>query len=128
MKMNLWVFKMKMGIYESANSENSIMMVAEASIAGANPDEMEHNIRQSMQDQGKGNEIRIEKAEQRELVVQGENKSFLFAEGTDLNTDKKFYQVSGDFRGKKGTGFLIFQMEEDDYDEEQIIKIIESVK
>ena len=92
---------------------------------GQNP---EVEMREAMAKQGQQEiEVDEDKTETREFTIRGEKSKFVFGVGKKPNMDEEFHQVFGTFPANGGTGMLILQLPADDYDEAEIVKMIESI-
>ena len=72
--------------------------------------------------------VNQDEIETRTFTIRGKEIEFQFAKAEDPETGTAYRQVSGVFPGKGGTAFLMLQIEEEGYDEDVIVKIIESIK
>jgi len=128
MDFDMFFFQMKMSVYSSATAEGMLMLM-EMNVSGSTPEEQEPEMRKAMRRQNFGEmELDVKKSESRTFTIRGREVGFQFIEGENPDTGVGFRQVSGVFPGKGGTAFLLIQVEEDGYDEEAIVKIIESIK
>jgi hypothetical protein len=67
-------------------------------------------------------------SETRELTVQGEPVEFQFTKGHGSMSDQEMRQVEGTYSANGGRVRIIVQMPEEDYNEEEIVKMIESIQ
>ena len=70
----------------------------------------------------------IEKTETRDLEINGHSAQFRIASGQAHKSDRKVWQVMGTFNGKGGSGMLFLQMNQDDLDKEELLKMLDSMK
>ncbi|QDV51446.1 hypothetical protein [Gimesia fumaroli] len=127
MSMKIVGMEMRMAIYEEAAKQGALILMSIGTPDDGMVDlekEFQKNMRQNNQNQ---RELKINKEEEREFMIKGKKVTFNFAEGTDKN-GKEFHQISGVFAGKKGPAFLFVQIASDTYNEEEIVKMIESIK
>ena len=99
-------------------------------IVGMTPDNLEQGQNQQLDDhmQRAGREnLRVTKTETREMTIRGKKVDVEFAEATDRQ-DVEMRQVSVTFPSADGTAILILQVPLDRYNEEQIVKMLESIK
>ena len=81
------------------------------------------------QQQQQGNrKLNIQSTGTREITIRGEKVEFVFAEGTDKNTDTVVQQVTGVFPGREGMGYLMLRIDDESYDEQAVVRMIESIK
>ncbi|MCA9005461.1 MAG: hypothetical protein KDA70_09340 [Planctomycetaceae bacterium] len=118
---------MRMAIYEYDPRPGEMVLLS-MGIADDGMLDMDKEFRKNMKNQNQNHrDLTITKEEQREFDIDGETIKFNFAEGTD-NNGKEFHQVSGVFPGKSGAAFLFMQIASDNYDEDEIVGMIESIK
>ncbi|MCA9041503.1 MAG: hypothetical protein KDA65_14215 [Planctomycetaceae bacterium] len=130
MKMNMFGFyKMTMVVYSNNNGQNSnYLFLASMELAEASAEELEQALNQASKDQGKGNDLRIDSNETREIEIQGAPREFTFSEATNNKTGDKFRQIKGAFPAKKGSAFIIIQVPEEEYDDEAMMQMLESIE
>jgi len=128
MSMNWIFFEMKLAAYE-AKDNKGMLMITEIDMPMAEGDEQQQaEMRKSMQQQNFGERsLTIIRSESREFEIRGETVKFQFAEAEDAS-DTPFRQVTGAFSGKGGAASLMLQIEEEQYDEEAVVKMLESIK
>ncbi|MCA9016088.1 MAG: hypothetical protein KDA77_12215 [Planctomycetaceae bacterium] len=127
MSMKIVGMEMRMAIYEETAKQGALILMSIGTPDDGMVDlekEFQKNMRQNNQNQ---RELKITKEEKREFTIKGKKVNFNFAEGTDQN-GKEFHQISGVFSGKKGPAFLFVQVSAETYNEEEIVKMIESIK
>lgn len=130
MKMELpfGLMRMKLVAYKSTAGRGELGLI-EMQIANVPMQQQEGQFRQQLQQQGiNSRQLIIKEQEPREFKIRGRAVTFLFAEAKDAQSGTAFRQVSGTFPGKGGTAFLLLQVEEDSYDEDAVVKMIESIK
>jgi hypothetical protein len=127
--MNVFVVEMKMVVY-GAKDEKGILMITEMDTPTAEGNEQQQaQMRKSMQQQNFGEKnLTTKRSESREFEVRGETVKFQFAEAEDEASGTAYRQVTGAFPGKEGNTFLMLQIEEEQYDEEAVVKMLESIK
>ena len=125
-------FKEKIAWYESKSGEGLlILMSLEIAAAGDQAVEeaqMQQQLQQLQQQRQGDPNLRIKKSESREFEVRGEKVDFNFAETENMDNGDPWRQVTGTFAGKAGTVMLMLKIEEEAYDEDVVIKMIESIK
>lgn len=127
MSMNIMGTSVRMAMYEEESKQGALVLMS-LGIPDDGMVDMEQEFRKSMRQNNQNQrELNITKTEQREFTIKGQKVNFDFAEGTDQN-DKKFHQVQGVFAGKNGPAFLFIQIAAKNYNEEQIVKMIESIE
>src|SRR5438445_1711693 len=64
----------------------------------------------------------------KELTVLGESAEFQFLRGELLDNGKIVWKVLGTFNTSRGPVALIYTIPEDEYDEESVVRMIESIR
>ena len=133
--MSMDLIIMKMFVYETKKQDgqtkkhDGMLMIAELHQNFAKDQNAEAQMKDAMNKQGKGQpDLDIIKSETREFEIKGKPASFKFSEAQDPKTKKEFRQVTGSFPGKAGTAMLVLQVPANEYDEEEIVEMIESIK
>jgi hypothetical protein len=94
-------------------------------------EEIRKSISQSMREQGlqSADEENIQVAEthQREFTIRGKPATFTFKTGHNTETDEDVIEVTGSFEGKLGPAVFMMIADPEEYPEEEIVKIIESL-
>ena len=128
MEMDLLIMSMKLAIY-TAGTDDSVLILAETDFPTADQKltqaEMKIVLRQ--QDRG-GRYVDIINSETREFEIRGQTVKFVFAECEDIDTGEAVCQITGTFSGRQGMGFLMLQVEDESYDEDAVVRMIESIK
>jgi hypothetical protein len=124
--MNLpFVPGMKAAIYELENGEG-VLIIAELATSDAGGD-AQREMHRVLQEQNRApRRLQTIRSESRVFEIGGREVRFLFSEAQDEN-GREYRVVSGSFPGKGGTAQLILNVEADRYEEEAVIKMIESL-
>tara|TARA_R110002111_G_scaffold262875_1_gene342481 strand:- start:22996 stop:23661 length:666 start_codon:yes stop_codon:yes gene_type:complete len=120
---------MQMALFEP-ESKQGILILMSLTVPDDGMLDMEKEFRSSLNNQNQNQNQRkldITKEEQREFTIKGKKLNFTFAEGTD-EEKTEFHQITGVFPGKNGPAFLMLQIQSEEYNEEEIVKMIESIK
>ena len=126
--INMLVMTITMVGYEREIGEG-FLLIGEVDVAmsAMDDDEMEREVRGSMA--GEESSLRIEEMEFREFEIRGETAEFQFGRGEDRETGKPGREVSGVFPGRgKKRAIMMLQIDEEQYDEEAVIAMIESIR
>lgn len=123
-------------MYETdANKDGSTGMLMLMEMAtqqfGVNPQQQEQELRKSMQQQQAGQGFTSSKSERREIEIRRQTVPFDFVEGTTTlapGQEKKTHMISGVFKGKRGPVMLQLMLPDEDYDEEAVMKMLQSIK
>lgn len=127
MSVNVVGTRIRMAIYEEENKQGALILMSLGMLDDGMVD-MEQEFRKSLKQQNQNQrELNITKEEQREFTIKEQKVKFNFAEGTDKN-GKEFHQITGVFSGNNGAAFLFLQVASENYNEEEIVKMIESIK
>jgi len=62
------------------------------------------------------------------IIIRGEEQTFQFTRGKDIKNDQEYIQVLGDFPGEKGPAVVWGILPLEDYSEQDIVDIIQSIK
>ena len=116
----------------AAKTARGTLMLAEItlSIPGLPEREFQQQFREGFRQQGKdqpGKELEIIRSETREFSIRGENVPFVFAEAKDAQ-GILYREVRGDYPGRKGRGFLLLQVPEQEWHAEEIENMLRSIK
>ncbi len=135
------VMSMKWAIYKKGASDQSILMLMEMNQAGMaakggadakqQRDQMLQAMRQQQGQQGGGTiktPIHEESRESRVFTINGEKVEFDFIKGTRPVGGGAVRQVVGVFPGKEGVVMLMLLVDESEYDEAAIVKMIKSIR
>jgi hypothetical protein len=106
--------------------EARVLMLMQVTASGANQQQMQQQLRMQSSQQGMSQDITITSSETRTFTIDGQERDFLFAVGTNRNGDA-VHQVTGVFPGKNGTVMLMMVEKDDDWDEAAVVEMIESI-
>lgn len=123
MNANVFGFKMKLAVYKLKSADGMLMLMS-MSAAEANQDAQMRNVLQGEV----AKNLTINNLKTRKFEVRGEIVDFKFAQSENMDNGDPWRQVTGTFAGKEGTVMLMLQIEEEAYDEDVVIKMIESIK
>jgi len=127
MNMNMFVVTMQITMWQGPG--NGMLMVAQAQgPQGADQAQMEQQIGQSMRQQNMGQQLNVKESETRTISVEGKDVDFSFAKATNANDNSEWRQVTGAFPGKNGTAFINLQQPAESFDEDAVVKMLESIK
>lgn len=130
---------MKQMIYGN-QAKGSMVMIIEinqpmehASDAAAAKQQRQEILRQMRQQQAQqsgqmNTELAEVSSETREFEINGEKIPFEFIKGTAPNGGTPTRQVVGMFAGRQGMVMLMLMVPESDYDDETVLKMIESIR
>ena len=126
MRMKVAGIGMEMAEFELQGGAGSLVL---GEMQGFPPGNVQPEVemRQTLNRQGEQKELTVNRSESREFEVRGEKTRFTFAEAVD-EAGKEFRRVSGSFRTEDGVGVLILEVPVENYDEESIVQMIESIE
>ena len=138
MNMDFWFMpvKMRFVVYHTRGNTGSLTLME---FVDPNAKEGEFGprdrdqVRQQMRQQNQGQNVRdldIEKSHTRRFQIRGKEVAFRFAKAVDPQTKTAFRQVRGAFPGriKNSRVVLVLQLPEDEYNEDRVVRMIESIK
>ena len=128
LSFDIFFMSMKMVVFNPTEGEGALGISQVNLEIEAGP-EAEEDMRRSIRQQGHQRDLRVnqETIEMREFEIRGETVEFEFAQAEN-DQGEAFRQVTGSFPAKEGTAILILQIDEEHYDEEAIVQMLESIK
>ena len=84
--------------------------------------------KRSQQQSNDQQKLTIKKTEEREFTIRGKSVTFKFSEAEEDGTDKKFRLVTGELEAPGSITILQLTLEEEAYDEDAVVKMIESIR
>lgn len=118
--------QMKMCFYMQPDESRGIVLMQMLMPGQINQEQMKQQFRQSLKQQGRDQQIDVTSSETRKFTIGGEECEFEFLQGKDQSgTDVR--HVSGVFTGRGGPAFLMVFEREETWDEEAIVRMIESM-
>lgn len=117
--------------YGDKESDSALALAAFAeAMAGQDRQQFELQLRQMLDQEGldKQKAVVPQEVEEKEISVRGQPQKFTFIRGKDAETGKPRLEVKGTFEGKEGASFFQFSGDAETYDEQQIVKVIESIR
>ncbi|GAB4158789.1 MAG: hypothetical protein Tsb009_36030 [Planctomycetaceae bacterium] len=121
--------KVKMVVYQGKTAETSLMLME----VDVPPDQLQQNqsqdIQQKFEKQGNQTErLKEKKVTFKDIEIRGQKVRFQFTTGTAEKTGAKTHQISGTFPGNKSTVILFMQYPDKAYTDEDIMKMLKSIK
>lgn len=119
---------MKMVMYNPGNTTS--MMLMEMQIAGQTEEQMKQAFSQQASQQQNQAQFRVESSETKTIKIDGVDREFLFAKGTLTPQGGKptpARMITGLFPSKTAMGFIVYSIDETNYDEAAVIKTLESI-
>ena len=128
MSMDNWMLTMKFATFQHKEQKGTLMIGSMQVKVGDPKDHQAAFKNQKAQQSGAQEGLKITTTADREFTIRGKPVQFKFSEAEQPGTDKKFRLVSSEF--ESGGVMMMFQLtlEEDAYDEEAVVKMIESIQ
>ncbi len=124
---NWFGVQMKMCFYMSDDQGRGVILMQMAGPGQANPDQMKQAFQQQMQQQGVSQDLDIASTETRKFTINGEECEFEFVTGKERATGKEVHHVSGVFTGRGGAAYIVILEKAETWDEDAVVKMIESM-
>ena len=126
-KMKMYSFILMEGLFIE-NSESGVIILMEFSGSLAENKELQDSFREGLGESSSSGELNIEEQKTEEVTLDGEVIKFKFIKGTDKESKQEVRQVHGILPGKKGPILFIMSLSEEAWDEEQVLKMLESIE
>ncbi len=110
-----------------AENDSVIMLIQVKGPEGTTDEQMLEQFQQQLGQQGQNGNIKIESTEERLVTIAGEETTIEIVKGTDQN-GKEIRQVKGAFRGRGGAAIVLYFSPEEDWDEDRVVQMLESIK
>lgn len=127
--MDNMFFTMRIAQYKQKEGKGEMMM-GMMKIKFGDPKQAMDQSRQfrvKFEDEVRGS-LEVKKTESREITVNGQKVSVSIGEGVDQNSGKAGHVLSGDFELPSGRTFVLIRTDDDVWDEEAILKMLEDAK
>ncbi len=128
MSMDNFAMTMKMATFQHKQQKGTLTIGA-MQVKIGNPKDHQAVFNQQKAQQAGGQEgLTIRTTVDREITVRGKPTTFKFSEADQAGTGKKFRVVSSEFEAVGGMLMFQLTLEEDSYDEDAVVKMIESIQ
>jgi hypothetical protein len=120
-----------LAIYAENPAGNTIMLAAirGKDIEKMSQQQLEMQLKQTTASQpGGAKQMTIDETHQHPVTVRGKPVSFTFSKGKETQSGKPWLQASGMFQSESGMTMFIFNGDASKYSEEQVVKIIETIR
>lgn len=119
----------KFVVYGDTTKEASLTIAQIAGTNQAQPGATGIEEFRKEQNKGAGNaELTEVTRETKSLTVRGAKRDFIFVELKAPMGEQKYRRISGAFPGKQGQAEIQLQLREEDYDEDKVTELLESIK
>jgi hypothetical protein len=118
-------------VYVDKETESTLVLFAfGGTSAPQDQEEMRRQMDQSLQQQGMGEQegITIEKSYTKVVEIRGQTATFTINKGVGKKSGAPRIQVIGAFQGEIGPVILMFNADAEEYTEEEVIAMIESIE
>lgn len=106
---------------------SGVMIMQMPGSAAANKAQMKQQFQQQARQQQQNPDVAIESTETHTFTIDGEEYQFEFIKGKNAETGQAMRQVMGVIPSKKGVAFLMVFETEENWDEEAVVRMIESI-
>lgn len=127
MDFGMMGMQMKMCAYSRDGDAGGVFIMEMTAPPNANKAQMKQQFQQSLRQQGQNQDVTIDSSETRTFSINGEECQFEFIKGKNTQTNQDMRQVMGVIPGKSGTAFLMLFESEENWDEDAVIRMIESM-
>ncbi len=120
-----------LAVYAENPAGNTIMLAAikGKDIEHVSQQQLEMQLKQSAASQpGGAKQVAIEETHQRKINVHGKPVSFTISTGKEVQSGKPWLQATGMFQSDSGMTMFIFSGDASKYSEDQVARIIESIR
>jgi hypothetical protein len=124
-RMMLWTVYL-----DEATDSTLVLFAFGEGTAPPNADQMQRQMDQSLRQQGMGQQekITIKETDKKQVEIRGQPVTFTISKGVGEKSGSPRIQVTGVFQGKTGPAMLMFNADAEKYSEEEIGKMLESIK
>jgi hypothetical protein len=124
MDLGLGPMKVKAAIYVR-NGREMLMLMQMPGVAS--DEEMRKQMEETFEKQGQRQDVKVRSREVRKIQINGQEYPFEFTQGVQGEDQHPVRQVIGVFPGKQGTAMLMYMCPEEDWDEEEVIEMLNSI-
>ena len=126
-RMNLFSLISMEGVYIE-NPDSGLILLMEFSGSLAENKELQDSFKKELDGSSSSDELNIEEKKTREITIDGKAIPFVFIKGTEKETNRAVRQVQAILPGEKGPILFVMNVGEDAWDEEQVLKMLESIR
>ena len=129
-RMNIMVMQMRIAMYKSTEGDGMLMFMGMES-GMVSREDMEKELQKQMSVQKFGNEndkVTIRNSETRDFEIGGKTVPFQFSEGTRDRDGIPVRQVTATLNGNSSIVLFIMVVADENYDEQVVLDMIESMK
>lgn len=129
-KVSMSVFgALKLVVYARPNPEQGQIVLSAIATEGVAHPQQQEMMQQQWDGRGHGKtrNLKMLNSTTREIEIRGTPVKFEIAEMEDPDSKQKLRRVLGTFPAKKGVAMLMMMVPEENYDEEAVVKFLESI-
>jgi hypothetical protein len=118
-------------VYTNAQQDSSLILFAPGEqMRGEDQEQMQQQMQDSLRQQGMGAQEEIAEGEThtKEFTIRGETAKFVVTKGEGAQTGSERIIVMGTFQGKEGPVMLLLNADAEQYTEEEITTMLESIE
>ena len=124
---------MGIAVVYADEKQHSTLMLIEIQIEIADQtkrEQFQKQIEEGMEQQGhhQQKQFHVTESKPHETTIHSEPAKFTIAKGDDPSNKEELWQVTGEFKGLEGPTIFLFRAPLEDYTEEQIIEMLDSMK
>ena len=128
MSMDNWLLAMRFATYRHKDGAG-ILLIGSLEVKIGDRDQQRADFKkQASERSGEAYKLNIKSTVEREFTVRGKPVKFQFSEATKAEGGEPFRLVSADFDGPTGITLFQLMLKEAAYDEEAVVKMIESIR
>lgn len=128
MSADNFIFAMRFATYRHKEGKGQLLIGSMQVKLGASKDQQAEFKNTTRERSDNEKKLTITNTEDREFTIRGKKVPFKFSEATEEGTDKKYRLVEGELEGAGTMAVFQLTLEEDAYDEEAVVKMIESIR
>jgi len=120
--------------YEDKDNQSGdlVLIALGESLGAGNQAEFQRQIQQSLEEAGMGQQdeedLEIDQSYEKEITVRGQPVTFRFVKGKSKDSEAERIMVTGVFAGRSGPTTFLFGGDAKKYDDNTIVKMIESIE
>ena len=128
MTIDNFAMTMRMANFRQKDNKGTLLL-GDFQLKFGNPDQ-KLDIQQKRDQNNSKDGLKLEMGDSqvREFEVRGKQVPFRFSDAVDQDTKTKFRVVEGDLEGPKGGAFIKLIIESEAYDDDAVVKMIESIR
>ncbi len=128
MSIDNWLIAMKFANYRHKAGKGALLIGSmQVKFGELSDQQADFKARASEQSEDEP-KLEIKQTEERQFTIRGKRVTFQFSEADEVGTDKKFRLVTGELEAPGRITILQLTLEEEAYDVDAVVKMIESIQ